>query len=380
MAEPIKKIRSPIRQQHAEQYLLITLLSFAASVSFTRLFLELTGYPQLGGGELHIAHVLWGGLLLFIAALLPLLFTNRWIYTLVSTLAGVGVGLFIDEVGKFITQTNDYFYPAAAPIVYVFFMLTVLVYVLIQKEKPENPRDNLYYIFRDLEEVLDHDLSPLEQAAIRARLKKVIAVDAHPDLTWLAKCLMDFLERDALYLSPEKPSLLQRGLQRWRQFEERFLSRTRLRAFLAGGLLAWGIWAISYPLRVWGSLRTPATFEAVMMRLISENYVRGTLGLNLFRVRIGLEGSVGLLLLFAAFLLATGRDRRAVMLSYAGLLITLTIVNPLLFYFEQFSTIFNAGIQTVLLLGTLYYRHRYLDQPRKQVELSDPPSTLESTS
>ena len=205
MAEPIKKIRSPIRQQHAEQYLLITLLSFAASVSFTRLFLELTGYPQLGGGELHIAHVLWGGLLLFIAALLPLLFTNRWIYTLVSALAGVGVGLFIDEVGKFITQTNDYFYPAAAPIVYVFFMLTVLVYVLIQKEKPDSPRDNLYYIFQDLEEVLDHDLSPLEQAAIRARLKKVIAVDAHPDLTWLAKCLVDFLERDALYLSPEKP-------------------------------------------------------------------------------------------------------------------------------------------------------------------------------
>jgi hypothetical protein len=115
------QIRRPVRRQGAEQYLLVTLLSFAGAVTVTRLFLALTGYPQLGGGDLHIAHALWGGLLLFIAALFPLMFANRWAYLVNAALAGVGVGLFIDEVGKFMTRTNNYFYPLAAPIVYGFF-------------------------------------------------------------------------------------------------------------------------------------------------------------------------------------------------------------------------------------------------------------------
>ncbi len=79
------------------------------TVTLIRLFLAITGYPQLGWGELHIAHVLWGGLALFSAVLLALVLTNRWAYSLSAILAGVGVGLFIDEVGKFITQSNDYF-------------------------------------------------------------------------------------------------------------------------------------------------------------------------------------------------------------------------------------------------------------------------------
>jgi len=123
MESAFRSIRKPVKREDAEQYLVITLLSFAASVILIRLFLELTGYPQVGNSELHIAHVLWGGLLLFAASLLSLIFANRWVYKVSALLAGVGVGLFIDEVGKFITQSNNYFYPAAAPIIYAFFCL-----------------------------------------------------------------------------------------------------------------------------------------------------------------------------------------------------------------------------------------------------------------
>src|SRR3954447_26074324 len=98
MEGSIGHIRKPVKREDAEQYLVITLLGFAASVILIRLCLELTGYPQLGNSELHIAHVLWGGLLLFAASLLPLFFANRWVYKVSALLAGVGVGLFIDEV------------------------------------------------------------------------------------------------------------------------------------------------------------------------------------------------------------------------------------------------------------------------------------------
>jgi len=81
--------RSLVPRQGAERYVLITLVSFAFSVITIRLFLQLTGYPQLGNASLHIAHVLWGGLLLFIGGLLPLVLANAWAYTTGAVLNGI---------------------------------------------------------------------------------------------------------------------------------------------------------------------------------------------------------------------------------------------------------------------------------------------------
>jgi len=65
-------VRAAVKRARAETYLLISLTAFAGSVIGTRLFLELAGYPQLGNSVLHIAHALWGGLLLMVAARRPL--------------------------------------------------------------------------------------------------------------------------------------------------------------------------------------------------------------------------------------------------------------------------------------------------------------------
>ena len=114
------KIRSAVRREHAERYILISLIAFAVTVIVTRAFLQLTGFPQIGNSVLHIAHALWGGLLLILAAYLPLAYANRWALGASAVLGGIGIGLFIDEVGKFITQANDYFFPPALPLIYGF--------------------------------------------------------------------------------------------------------------------------------------------------------------------------------------------------------------------------------------------------------------------
>jgi hypothetical protein len=153
-----KKIRTVVERDHAEFYLLTSLVAFAATVIITRIFLQLTGFPQLGDNVLHIAHALWGGLLLFVAVLLPLALANRWAIQVSALLGGIGIGLFIDEVGKFITQTNDYFFPPALSIVYGFFLLTVLVYLYFRQPRQENPRKAMYNLLEGLQNVLDGDL------------------------------------------------------------------------------------------------------------------------------------------------------------------------------------------------------------------------------
>src|SRR3954452_1537946 len=94
----------------SSRLMLIVLVSCALTVAVTRLFLVLTGYPQIGNSTFHLAHALWGGLALFLAGMMTLIVQNRGAAVIIALLTGVGFGLFVDEVGKFITQKNDYFF------------------------------------------------------------------------------------------------------------------------------------------------------------------------------------------------------------------------------------------------------------------------------
>ncbi|MRR32274.1 hypothetical protein EG834_18540, partial [bacterium] len=197
MAEkPRGPIRTPVRREKAETLMLITLLSFGGSVMLTRGFLELTGYPQIGGSVLHIGHVVWGGLFLFVATLLPLILANHWALTWSSVAGGIGFGLFIDEIGKFITQTNDYFYPPAAPIVYTLFIITVLVFIHIRRPRDATPREELYRVLYGMAELLDHDLDATEKAALIKRLENIRDQSDDPQMLKLAKSLDGFIRSE----------------------------------------------------------------------------------------------------------------------------------------------------------------------------------------
>src|SRR5438105_3041580 len=186
----------PVQHWNAERNIRILLVSFGLSVVVTRLFLTLTGFPKIGTGELHIAHLLWGGLLLFLAALLLLIFANHWFYVVSSILAGVGVGLFIDEVGKFITQSNDYFYPLAMPVIYAVFLITVLIYLRVRRSRTVyEPRAELYQALERIQQILDSQLTSHERADLQSQLQRVTAqTEAPTDLLAFAQTLQQYLE------------------------------------------------------------------------------------------------------------------------------------------------------------------------------------------
>jgi hypothetical protein len=111
-----------IRDIDFGQRLQTFLISAIAMVLVIRTQLWLTNYPQLGGHGLHIAHLLWGGLFMAITIGMLLVYRSRAVYTWAAVLGGIGFGFFIDELGKFITEDNDYFYRPAAALIYLIFI------------------------------------------------------------------------------------------------------------------------------------------------------------------------------------------------------------------------------------------------------------------
>src|SRR5579884_3877546 len=97
-----------------------------ATILVIRLQLWATHYPKLGGGKLHIAHLLWGGLGMLIAIVVLLTFLSRSRRHVAAILGGIGFGFFIDEIGKFVTSDNDYFFRPAAGMIYIVFILLFL--------------------------------------------------------------------------------------------------------------------------------------------------------------------------------------------------------------------------------------------------------------
>lgn len=361
MNKPTFRKKSPVRRLLAERYLLISLISFAATVLLVRLFLEITNYPRVEFGTLHIAHVIWGGLFLFAAALLPVMFANRWAIFWSAFLSGVGFGLFIDEIGKFITQTNDYFYPPAAPLIYACFLLTVMIYLQFRRPRPSTTREDLYHIFSMMEELLDEDLDEEEKSFLIQRLSHIINTSTDKTLVRLAQSLLDFLLSDILISSKPPANTLEK---RWAELihkTEKIFTRQRLYYLLIGGLIWHGVISLLGLFNL--TLISIQTINLEPSRIVE---IIQTLPPNIppdwLLVKAASQAAIGIFSITAAALLILRRDEPAIRIGILVLTTSLTVVNLLVFYLDQFSASINAIFEFALLLGLINYRRRFIQQ------------------
>ena len=144
------------------------LVSAVLAILGIRLFLELTGFPSIGGERLHIAHMLWGGVLMLLALVLLLGFLGKGAQWTGAILGGLGFGTFIDEVGKFVTHDNDYFYQPSIAIMHVVFVLTYLSVRRALTARSYSQEEYLLNAIHELEEMALGDLDTEErQRALR---------------------------------------------------------------------------------------------------------------------------------------------------------------------------------------------------------------------
>jgi hypothetical protein len=139
------------------------LVCAVATVLVIRLQLWVTNYPQLGGGKLHIAHLLWGGLLMLVSIGLLLSYHGPRVRRVAAVLGGIGFGFFVDELGKFITADNDYFFKPATGVIYVVFILLFFLTRWLRRRHDLNPRESLVNAAGMVGEAALHDLDAREQ-------------------------------------------------------------------------------------------------------------------------------------------------------------------------------------------------------------------------
>lgn len=161
-----------MRNAYARDTLDLFIVSAASSILLLRFYLHITGYPTIGGTRFHIAHMLWGGVCMLVAFVINFSYLGSRVQKLVALLGGVGFGIFIDEVGKFVTRDNDYFFRPAVGIIYAVFVVLYLAISFLTRERKMTSQEYQLNALRQFEEAILNDMDKHERAATRELLSR----------------------------------------------------------------------------------------------------------------------------------------------------------------------------------------------------------------
>jgi hypothetical protein len=270
----------------------------------------------------------------------------------------------MDELGKFMSRDNDYFFPIAAPIIYAFFLIGVLIYLRMKNPPLQSARSELYSVLELLEEFLDHDLDSKEFAELIERLDFAARQNEQPHLARFATSLSLLFQGNDLNLIPANPKQAERLQTRFQLFEAHYLPQSRLKTLLSIGLLVLGTFAAATSILAFLTAISPSTVPG----FLALQFVPLDIGQNhWFLATHAMQEAIGIALIVSGVLLLKNHLKAGSLVAYYALIAYLIIVDVMLFYFYQFSTIISALIQFTLLMGVIHFRYRYLERSGPRV-------------
>jgi hypothetical protein len=143
------------------------LVSAVLTILTIRVYLKAANYPQVGGRGLHVAHVLWGGLGMVIAIVILLAFLGSRTQKMAAVIGGIGFGAFVDELGKFLTSDNNYFFKPTPALIYSIFVALFLATRQIRRMRRLTPEENLVNAIELSKEIaLEHLSAPERDRAL----------------------------------------------------------------------------------------------------------------------------------------------------------------------------------------------------------------------
>jgi hypothetical protein len=337
------------RNFDAGRYLENFLLAGVAAVLGIRLFLKMTGYPQIGGESLHIAHMLWGGLLMLVSMIILLSFLNRASEQLASILGGIGFGTFIDEVGKFVTRDNDYFFKPAVAIIYISFILIFIAIRAIQSGRSYTRNEYLINALGEMQEGVLHNLD--EEGKNRA-LYYLNKSDPADPLVPELKALVSNIKL-VPSASPGFYTRLKIGL---RNLYQRI---TQYRAFSIGIMiffllqliitLAYAVVLIFFVGLGWSKILNVRIFDHIAMRIDNLSFI--DCGQLLASLLSGVFVLIGVFSINQSKIFAMRMFERSI-------LITIFFTQVFIFYKEQFAALVGLSLNILILIALRFIIER----------------------
>lgn len=308
------------------------LVSGVATVMITRAFLAATGYPQLGGSGLHIAHVLWGGLGMTLALVLLLSFIGPAIRPLAAVIGGVGFGLFVDEIGKFVTDDNDYFFRPTAALIYLVVVALMLLGEALNGRVPHRPAEYLAAAADQAVAGLPGGFTPHARAYARRLLERGAGEPGAPEL----EAVLGAVDED----HSEAPN----------------------------PVASVSAWVVRVSRRAVGARFVPGVTVAVLLASSAVGVVRGmvewqVLGLAGWVAAGMLGGAAASTALAVGGLMVVRRDRRVAYQRFRrAVMVSLLVTQFFVFIVEQFTAVWGLLVDLGVLI-LVEAELSQLDQP-----------------
>jgi hypothetical protein len=322
------------------------LITGVATILVIRTQLWLTNYPQLGGRGLHIAHLLWGGMFMLISIGLLLTFLGRPVRRLAAIVGGIGFGFFIDELGKFITADNNYFYKPAAALIYLIFIGLFMATRALQRSDRPGARDELANAVDLLGDAARGDLDAAGRNEALALLDR--SDQADPLVAPLRTVFAELEPR-----APVQPSAPARAAARARAEAERFAAWSGFETCLSWLFAAWALLSALGVLELVFSV-------GVDLGTAHRGYASDRVGDLAFVNIASLVSSFASAVLVAHGImrLRRGRHEEAYRDFERALLIAIFVTQVFSFVESQFGAVFGLAIDLLLLVGLRSVRAR----------------------
>lgn len=338
--------RDLVKRKEASELVLNLMISALLTILVTRLWLKLGIYNQIVFGVWHIAHVLWGGLFLLIGLFLSLVFYGKRTLFWSSIFGGIGWGLFIDEIGKYLTRDNNYWFRPAIIFIYISFVLLFLIYRKLEQKKSTDTKAKWYQLFEDMEEITNSDLEKKEKREILKEIKELKMSVESPKTR-------EILLRLETLVNGIKPKNDKRELD-WEKLIAAGVNTTYNRLFKKRlvflGLMAYYIWFLFD--KMWDTMMILLNPNKMMMiqRYYSNYDFFSKADVYMISIKFVLDVMVAVFYLSGLMLWVNKKSLRGITLFQWGLLINIFFASVFKFYFEQFSGVFSL-VLSLLLLG-----------------------------
>jgi hypothetical protein len=337
------------------------LVAAVATILVIRTQLWLTHYPQLGGGGLHIAHLLYGGIFMLAIGLL-VTFLGRSPRFPSAVVGGVGFGFFIDELGKFITSDNNYFFEPAAALIYLIFIGLFLLTRSLQRRRGLSPTEKLSNAIDLVGEAARRDFDTNEK---RRALEFLEGADPGHPLVEPVRRLINDLEAIPAR-SPSRVAGLAMSV------------RDRYRGLIGR---AWFRSAIVWVFALWAVLSSITVFELVFSVGVDIGDARRHFGsdafgdLSFINIASLYTSAVSAVLVFLGVRdWREGKRLDAYRYFDRALLVSIFLTRVFSFVESQFGAVFGVALD-LLLLTTI----RYAAQQEKRIEREPAPAPATAT-